>query len=586
MPTMSDYFIRVPVPTGERFQFVRVDVGRLHPGIIREIFARLPSGGMNSHTEYSQVHGVENTVNTRVDLSEIKETFEDLSSQVSVALDAFGESGAKVFGLIKEMDFLRLMEAIANGHARTTIDVLREIMFSLMGTGCMLAGELRGAEDSASGTMVALDHFQTTLNSQDGIASHLFAEWALAAADLNEAVKHLDEMEADLRSTLASIERGRQRWRTSLSPAHPIMSRAIALLDGPDNPEDSFFFRAARHIQDPTSVPEMKQVIRQARERVDECKMAVTTAHTEWQGLRSLVEMDIFPKKPSMDRFLGQLGDATKRMHDFASRFPKGSVKPYEMNAGGLISQEAFERAESVLQDQRLSPLTYRSRIEGIFGSTLSLLKNSPELADPIAEILRLAESYFEQLAETSEGSEVALVETVALPSGSDEEEPDEIQTTEAQPAIDESRLNELAQFAICVGSVLTDNQYFLAVSNARAMLRVVQEMELCTENEVAEYSKHVEQMFRQKEMCEDVDAPRVRERRTKSKVMWLLYDTKTSSFQRRGLKMTVRGGEVAKGLMTRLSLTEERIATAHATKREKARKTALARKAVRTGQD
>jgi hypothetical protein len=357
------------------------------------------------------------------------------------------------------------------------------------------------------------------------------------------------------------------------------MAAAITFLDAPDDPENGFLFRAAQYLQDPESVPDMATLVAAAGQTVQKCRTEATSALRERDEFRTFVETRIFPGKPEMEHYLGLLEEATRQTTDLASRFPREGAKPYEVKNGALISRQDFERSEGLLSDPNWGPRTCRRRMEGLLNSILGLLQNPPQIAETVEEILVLAERYLGEIEEELTKPAPVTTPTPESPAGPNEEDDEAPAPGETQEQIDEARLNELAQIAMCVGYVLTDNRYFLAVSNARPMLRVAQEAGLCTEAEVVPYSGQVERIFRQGNMCETVeDTSRMGERRLKSPAIWLTYNT-SATFQKRGLKMTVHGGKIAKGIMEKLGLAEEKIVQAHEARRLKARQLALQRK-------
>lgn len=571
------YFIKVPRPVerGGEYEYVEVDVERLNPRVIRELWTRTTRGGRDAHSQFRPAHGAEALIGDALDVTELTALFDELVAQMRHALLAFGDAGDAIRKeIVDPLDLRPVFDALAKGHVRVARDALSGILYALMSGTASVAEALSQKEILASGLGAAVDAFDATVAVRDTLEGKLYFDWALAAETLNTTVTELTAHEREFRGILDEVTSGRDAWRKLLAEDHPTIRAALEFLD---RSETSFVLTTFGWRRDPPPRADAEALIAQARTHIQACRGQADIVRKTYDGLHARLGASLAKKEDILAR-CATLSESQRRLRGLAARFPTNAARPYAVQDGKLISQEEYERAEQYLRDAQWAPLTAQQRLVGLLSSASTFMAQPPSLPREVVRVLEHAEG--EIRVTEAEWAEAAPAPPPA-PTDADEEDAEGVaELTPAPTGLDEdgataitpARAEELYELVICVGYVLTCSSAHLAASTIHAMLKVVRYLGRCSELEALHSRGAVRALAYRASEVETVSETRnVNARWKQSQARWISYKPGRAAFA--SLKLARSAEEGALRLLAKHGITPTAIKDAHQRKREEQRR-------------
>lgn len=535
--------LRIPVIKGGKpdWEYVEVDPERIDLSIVSQLWQRKrPGQDAYATGPFIPFAGI---ITPELSASELLQTLEDIKMQWRTALLTHGEVGEAAWKHISELGFDSLITALATGQVEEANHALMGILYGLLS----LTSELAESSANADGAHDLVSRMAHTLEAEAQITNELLLQWAIAAEDVVATVEALELIETEVTDLQTRVALHLEKVEKQLVD----LPKDRGFLEG-DKDNDGFLMIAFAHQSAPDKHEKtLRTALPRAREIVEQYKKLSELVTQEWATAFGVKPTELLAQQRGLDRYADALRTASRQMDDLEQRFGSQQVRPFDSSdERPLIEEERFERAQSLRADQKWGPRTCQLRISTLIGGTIDLINSRPGLPREFQSLLAEVETTITRL----DG------DPPSFPEPGD----DGLQT--GKPT--NKRSFEIYEMVIAVASVLTCKPLYLAGSEPKAMVEILQRLGKISDEEVGIGIAAVDQFSNEGGQTETVHkSGQVIERWKKTGAAWISYQVNQGSRWR--LKLALQRKEQAERLMTKHSLTEDDIKSTHKARRE-----------------
>jgi hypothetical protein len=563
--TGTPVFMKYPSPSGD-WQYIQIDPKRINPGMLTELYHLEKGPGPGDRSKYRRVLGAEVVANPNLDVSDVLEAVRQMQQQLSDSLEALGPTGEQIRDeFLNEMDLSGMINQIASGQVSAASDSVRTYFWTLVAAFSDIVSKLQALETTVGGMHISVEISSemakraaaTALDSAE-IAEKLYWEWAEWISELTTSVRNLDSKERFLRERLRPFQSAQMNWQDLTEVDHQTHRDLLDFLRGGDDP---FIVVAAERASRDRS--ELNETIKKAESLISACRSIEKQGQGSWKRFQRDFSQNVEGSKSEIQSICAKLAEATRKVNDFENRFEGDTLRPYQVGDAPAIEKAEYEESKQILSSSKWSPERAKVRILGLITTIQRSLGPCPKLPDDVIAAIDRIEEEIENIRSDWKAEDALVEESVypvPLPRYS---------TIPPSPgeeiAIDSDRLQELYELVICVAYVLTCNKKFLARSNMRALLGVIQYLNLCTIAEGKAYRKALEARSTQPGERETYEE-KFGQTWAESEATWLYFNPANVEPDQRPkarklvLKLSQCAGNQARNLMRMKGLDEDQI--------------------------
>lgn len=578
-----------------QYDYIPVDPGRLHLGIVTELWVRSSERGNSIRFERAPWAG--HLTTSSFDPALMRETLQRIREEWETSLTAMGDVGEQLWReQLRDLPWEEVFNELARGRVEAANEHIQTILYTLLSLTASLVTELTKASVTAQNMLRTAELLSETIVQKETVTERIYLEWAEAADTIVSRVDQLSEIERgaiSLRDRL--VERRADLGRQIGDDTVEIM-RLLQFLDG-DADIQGFLVAAYVARSAPEQREGMTSHIAEARRYIGICQSLLLRVQSEWKkggadGSQILQEHGVVQSLTS------DLNIAVVTFRKHERQFGALAARPSDLLDGDIIPPDRYQRAEELLRDPGWAPDTACRRIQSLLGTVFDLSDDTPVFSGDTAyaisqaeEAIRILEAGPEErgtVVPTRSFRPKAAGARAEAPSVSSPLRPsDTTAPADRAPApvgeVDPRRVEELYELVCIVGYVLTSNAQYFAQSSIRAMLEVVQRIGCCSAEDVVLYLESVSERSKrdgERELITD-----------KSQVVarWRLTKCGWVQFQNRGrwcLKLAQkRGAELAKAMRAR-GITDAMVREAQRARRTERREAWEERKRKSSGTD
>lgn len=573
----QDFYLRVPVPGGDAYEYVRVDRARITQELITQLYTRERS--RQGASRYFPVSGSGHTNADHMDLSPLLETVHDLLLSYTPGFQELGPVGEETLRTLSEgLTFERMFASLARGEISVATREWEGILHSLLAQALSLASRLHATDNHASSVAVGIEQISATFEENNSARLRIYDAVVDGSLLLLHTTARLDTIEEGLSALEQEVDGAISRWQEQLSADSEPYASARTFFGGSDD-DVGFNLQAFQFNRNPSLYEGDEPDTMLAQLHLEECQEALTRIQEEWRLLQERVHREIIPVRATIAELCADLGKGSRAIREYRRAFGATHQPPLELDAfREKITPAQFKAGGELADDHRWGPSTTKSRLDSLCSRMIARLEK-PMLPSAVERLLDQAERLLAQM-QTTESPAGDPIQKVLSPS------PDSSasHSTESgsgaggpETTIDPRRAQEIYELVKCVGFVLTCNHHHLAATTVRAMLDVLRFMGRVSPEEAELYRSELYKLSRASgERVHTDDGKRVSALRKSSQATWIAFETK----KQKRLKMTVQGGRRTEPLLARHQLTTDQIKTAHEGRRAEQEELHRSRKA------
>ncbi len=597
---INKYFLSLPTPQGN-WSYYEVDPSRLQLDQMRELYTKDHSGREPKST-YIKVLGALEHLSAHTDATPVIDALHEVCESMALTFEGMGEEGINVRDeYVRNVRLLiPVISEISAGHTQHASDLIRDFVYALFSDGVQLATKLDNLTSHVSGMQVGVDALKDAYENTDSQVKNVYLDWAVQCLEFLKLLAVIEEFELEIQIMDEEVAFFNAQCNTSHGHS-PVYKKAIDFFDG-DVTEgsegfiDQAYLFSRRTGEEPDVENSIKSAIQIARNMMSACDNAFSVLYRPWHTLKSSLtkfQRDAMEKR---DRYSEALSGMYNYLKDKETTYGRKSLNA--ILGEDTISSQQLETLYQKLDDPKWDPKRCKERQTKDINGLLIALSIEPRMpskytdkASTALDLLEKCEAKLNSKTEsrsvshttrTTKNDSVAVVPrafpSVATVIGSMRKtEIPHAQVVSSSQSNDANMIETLYELVQCVGYVLTCKIPFLARSNIRAMLDIVEILGVVHETDLKKrFGADVEKRsLKDREKVNDSSVVITRFRESRS--VWIDYFDVKKPLMR--LKMTQHAGQSAYSLLQKYGLTESQIRDVHTAKRSAGRAEYEARK-------
>ncbi|PJE76837.1 hypothetical protein COV05_02320 [Candidatus Uhrbacteria bacterium CG10_big_fil_rev_8_21_14_0_10_48_16] len=574
----QDFYLRIPVPGGDAYEYVRVDSARITRELITQLYTRERS--RQGPPRYFAVSGSGHTNTDHMDLGPLLESVHDLLLSYTPGFQELGPVGEETLQTLSEgLTFERLFASLERGEITIAKREWEGILHALLAGTLSLASRLQATDNHASSVSVGIEQISATFEENEAARLRIYDAVIEGSLLLLHTTARLDTIEEGLSALEQEVDGTISRWQEQLSADSEPYASARTFFGGSDG-DVGFNLQAFQFNRNPSLYEGDEPDTILAQLHLEECQETLTRIQEEWRLLQERVHREVFPIRATIAELCADLGKGSRAIREYRRAFGATHQPPFELDAfRERITPEQFKAGGELADDHRWGPSTTKSRLDSLCSRMIARLEK-PVLPSAVERLLDQAGRFLTQMqtvADSPAGDSTQRVSSPSPESPASHSTESDSDVGRPEAIVDPRRAQEIYELVKCVGFVLTCNHHHLAATTIRAMLDVLRFMGRVSLEEVELYRRELYKLSRASgERVHTDDGKRVSTLRKSSQATWIAFETR----KQKRLKMTVQGGKRTEALLARHQLTTEQIKAAHEGRRAEQEELHRSRKA------
>jgi hypothetical protein len=579
-------FVQLPVRKPSKWEFVEIDLQRFNLVTFSKLYRRVPAKG-GEGTQFIPFPDPAFPEPEHV-VRAVKPIIEEQGAQLREKLH--GTEQLEHVQLV-ELTLARLVNAIAYRNPNQACDCVRQLFSCLELTVGKLTNELqtsRKNEEYLITEITSSAHASANENAsgtETEVKHSVYFAWGEAVLGINAAAQAYETNFRLLERLAQDAEESDESFAVEASKPDGDIMNALTFLDPPGG---NGFITQALSRRGGMSTASFEQPINEAKQRIAQCGTILADACMKHQELChrkfAILGTDLSASSPLKlaENACADLARYQGELRVFRKTHPE-LMGPHEPGFE-YVDADAFDEAMAYLPTNHQHAWlvgTRRKRLRSYVQRISTRLGNAPSLPDQLRQAIKTAQQLITAFEEpnpsrkTSATNNAPSVRQERKHVASAEAEPTYASVGESDPHVDSpptasalesildaSRLDELCELVVCIGFVCTyQNEHPNGAKSTRGMLRVLVQLNRCTNEELMAYSKAINDRFHP--TSEHVkNAKEAQKKQETSDRDWVYYqDQRTFQWRRR---LARKGANRARALLTKHGLTSREIVSAN----------------------